>query len=330
MVTLRTLAACTLTILVALASVPLRAEDAALPVAQRPVIRPVIQSRAASGSMMLAVAHAGRRLVAVGERGIVLLSDDGGASFRQARSVPAQATLSSVTFINATTGWAAGQWGVILATRDGGESWVLQRSDTGADRPLFSVLFTSEKDGWAVGLWSLLLATHDGGATWAEVKVPPPAGTDKADLNLYAVFPGPKGALLVAGEQGKVLRSTDGGQSWVTLDTGYPGTLWTGATLADGTIVVGGLRGTILRSTNGGERWSFARTDGKSSVTGLMQMPDGAVVASALDGVTLTSTDNGASFTTKQRDDRLPLTAVTDRRGDPLLLSKTGPVMQGQ
>src|SRR4051794_32612400 len=67
----------------------------------------------AQTSMILAATQAGKRIVAVGERGVVLLSDDAGTSFRQAKSVPISSTLTSVKFVDARIGWAAGHWGVI-------------------------------------------------------------------------------------------------------------------------------------------------------------------------------------------------------------------------
>ncbi|MFU0418243.1 WD40/YVTN/BNR-like repeat-containing protein, partial [Acinetobacter baumannii] len=92
--------------------------------------------------MLLDATRAGKRVVAVGEHGIVLLSDDEGKTYRQARTVPVSATLSAVSFADEKHGWAVGQWGVILATSDGGETWVKQRMDTAVDQPLFSVVFT--------------------------------------------------------------------------------------------------------------------------------------------------------------------------------------------
>src|SRR4051794_13611808 len=68
---------------------------------------PAVQSAKALGAATLAVTRAGPRLVAVGERGTVLLSDDAGASWRQA-PVPVQVTLTTVRFIDERTGWAAG------------------------------------------------------------------------------------------------------------------------------------------------------------------------------------------------------------------------------
>ncbi|MEP4485055.1 MAG: YCF48-related protein [Halioglobus sp.] len=71
------------------------------------------------------IARAGARLVAVGERGVVVLSDDGGVSWSQAQ-VPVSATLTAVTFVDDKLGWAVGHAGVILHTSDGGETWLLQ------------------------------------------------------------------------------------------------------------------------------------------------------------------------------------------------------------
>src|ERR1044071_614770 len=55
----------------------------------------------ASSSLLLDLSMAGSRMVAVGERGHVLLSDDQGATWRQAKSVPTRAMLTAVFFIDA-------------------------------------------------------------------------------------------------------------------------------------------------------------------------------------------------------------------------------------
>lgn len=288
-------------------------------------IRPAERYPAADLQAVMAVAHAGERIVTVGAHGIVRLSEDGGKTFHQAAAVPVQSTLTGVSFADPDHGWAVGQWGVVIATADGGETWQLQRSDISVDRPLFSVYFKNDKEGWAVGLWSLLLATRDGGLTWAEVKVPAPPGASKADLNLYGIVQTKSGALVIAGEQGKLLRSEDEGQSWVYVDTGYKGTFWTGIRLDSGTLLVGGLRGTIYRSVDDGRHWQPAKTDGPSSITGFLQGADGTVTGVGLDGLSVTSGDDGASFVAHQRDDRAAITAIVRSAGKgPLLFSKTG------
>jgi photosystem II stability/assembly factor-like uncharacterized protein len=294
-----------LTLLVAC---PAAAGEGAAPDAAGLTLQPAELTPAATKAMMLSVARAGKRIVAAGDRGIVLLSDDDGATFRQARSVPVRSTLTAVCFAGEKTGWAVGHWGVVLRTDDGGESWKVQRADTSVDQPLFSVYFKDAEHGWAVGLWSLMITTADGGKTWAPVRLPAPPGGGKADRNLLKIFADRRGALFVAAEQGVVLRSHDG-EKWSYVSTGYRGSLWTGMALSDGTLLVGGLRGTIYRSADGGSTWSESRTDLKSSITDLGEA-EGKVFAVGLDGASYESDDRGATFRSSQRDDRLPFTAL--------------------
>ncbi|QCP51689.1 glycosyl hydrolase [Trinickia violacea] len=297
----------------------------------QPDIKPVLQlhtaekASAATEVQLLGATHAGKRLVVVGDHGVVLLSDDDGKHYRQARSVPVDSTLTSVSFADEHNGWAVGHWGVIIRTADGGETWTQQRSDISVDQPLFTVYFRNAREGWAVGLWSLMLHTADGGVTWDTVKLPPPPGSKRADRNLYAIFADARGNLYVACEQGRVMRSTDNGANWTYSDTGYAGSFWTGLALADGTLLVGGLRGTIYRSADGGTTWQPAKTPYRSSVTDLVQLPDERVVASSLDGVVIASADDGRSFTGEQRADRAALTAVAaSSSGAPIFFSTNG------
>ncbi|ABX18025.1 WD40/YVTN/BNR-like repeat-containing protein [Burkholderia multivorans] len=274
--------------------------------------------------MLMDAARAGRRVVTVGEHGLVLLSDDDGRTWRQARSVPVAATLSAVTFVDAGHGWAVGQWGVILATSDGGETWHKQRLDLSTDQPLFSVAFTSPNDGIAVGLWSLMLATHDGGKTWERVTLPKPPGGGKADRNLYHIFFDGKAALYVVSESGMVLKSADRGANWAYVATGGKGTLWTGVALPGGRIVVGGLLGSMFESTDGGASWRAVSTGTKSSITDLVAT-DAGLMGVGLDGLILAQRDGETTVTVSQRADRATLTAAViaaDRK--PILVSQDG------
>ncbi|KVO30626.1 glycosyl hydrolase [Burkholderia ubonensis] len=280
---------------------------------------------AAPTRMMLTDAtRAGRRVVAVGEHGVILLSDDDGRTWRQSRRVPVSATLSAITFADAQHGWAVGQWGVILATADGGETWEKQRIDTSVDQPLFSVIFTNARDGIAVGLWSLMLQTHDGGRTWTRTTLPKPPGGGKADRNLYHVFADRQGALYIVSEQGTVLKSTDGGANWRYLQTGGKGSLWTGVAMPDGRIVVGGLLGSLFQSSDGGATWAPLNPRTKSSITDVVATGNG-LLAVGLDGLVLTQRANGESFELAQRPDRATLTAaLVGAGGKPLLFSQDG------
>lgn len=293
--------------------------------ALRPV--PAVRAAHAVTATMLDAAWAGTRVVALGDHGVVVLSDDQGLSFRQAQSVPVSTMLNSVSFSDAQSGWAVGQWGVILHTRDGGEKWELQRLATDEDRPLFAVHFFNAQEGVAVGLWSLVLLTTDGGKTWQKQTLTPPPGAGKADLNLLGLFVSPAGILYAASEHGMVLQSADRGRSWTYLSTGYRGSFWSGIGLADGTLIVAGLRGSIYRSSDQGAHWLPVETGLKNSITRLVEAK-GKVLAVGLDGLHLVSENGGLGFSNASTEGGVSLTAaLIAADGRPILFSKTGPVL---
>jgi photosystem II stability/assembly factor-like uncharacterized protein len=294
--------------------------------ASRVKLLPAPRVAHAVNAELLAIAEAGRRLVAVGDHGVVLLSDDVAATWRQATAVPVDAKLNAVSFVDEKEGWAVGHWGSILHTRDGGETWEVQRSATEEDRPLFAVHFFDGRHGVAVGLWSLVLVTEDGGKTWEARTPAPPPGGKKADLNLLGLFGDDKGRLFAVAERGMVLVSEDRGHAWRYLDTGYKGSFWTGAALPDGVLLAAGLRGSIYRSDDDGRTWTRIETGSKASITALAARSN-QVLAVGLDGSVLRSHDGGSSFESGTRSDRAAITAASLLDdGTEVLLSRSGPI----
>src|SRR5674476_29040 len=113
---------------------------------------PVVAFKAshATKAPLLGIARAGTRLVAVGDYGVVILSDDDGATWRQATSTATRHTLTAVTFTDERHGWAVGHGGTVLASNDGGETWTPAYAGPG-DAALLSVWFDSAGHGLVVG-----------------------------------------------------------------------------------------------------------------------------------------------------------------------------------
>lgn len=312
------------------ASAPVAGSGPAASVDALRTVRPqvVAASPGAAEALMLGLARAGARAVAVGERGVVLEIE--GGTPRQVAGVPLDATLTSVHFIDAEKGWAAGHWGAILHTTDGGRHWAPQRTDLSQDRPLFAVHFLDARHGVAVGLWSLVLVTADGGQTWETVTMPTPPGARKADLNLLGLFADGAGRLWATGERGLVAVSDDRGRNWRYVSTGAKGSLWCGIALADGGLLVAGQRGALWRSDDGGQNWRSLDSGGRSSITALASAGD-QVIAVGLDGYHAISSDGGRRFAAQPRPDRLSLTAaVPDGAGGWWLGSRAGVVVQAK
>ncbi|NDY92093.1 YCF48-related protein [Ideonella livida] len=291
------------------------------PAAPRPEVldRPALASLRALQATLLAVSRAGDgnapRLVAVGERGTVLLSDDGGRAWRQAAQVPVQVTLTGVRFANARQGWAVGHLGVILRTEDSGEHWIrqldglqaaaacaeaatrvgderlarqLQRlGEEGPDKPFFDIACRDARTAWAVGAYGLAFVTHDGGQRWQPLT---PALDNPRSLHLYGVLPpGPAtgGRLLVVGEQGLVLRGDSGAAESERLSaqaSGSRATLFGVVAAPSGGLLAHGLRGTLLRSDDGGQRWQAQDSGVSASLAAAAPLPDGRVAVLAQSG----------------------------------------------
>lgn len=287
-----------------------------------PTMAPASRLSTAVAAPLLAAARAGTRTVAVGDHGVILLSDDG-SHFRQARSVPVRSLLTAVQFIDAQRGWAAGHDGVVLGTQDGGETWQLLRATPGVEQPILSLHFDSASHAIAVGLYGWAIETQDGGRTWSELAVE--AG-DSTDRHLLHVFASPRGTLFIAGEGGSIWRSEDQGRHWQEVATGKKGSLWHGLALSDGTLVVCGMRGHLWRSSDDGRSWQPVASGTTQSLTDAVELADGRVVVVGMGGTVLSSKDGGRNFLPSTRSEQEALTAVLADGTRPLLLSMTGPV----
>ena len=87
--------------------------------------RPAVVALSPTKAVYLDVIMAGSRIVAVGERGLIIYSDDRGRTWRQAK-VPTSISLTRVKFATPSAGWAVGHSGIVLHTDDGGQTWTRQ------------------------------------------------------------------------------------------------------------------------------------------------------------------------------------------------------------
>jgi len=286
-----------------------------------------IESPKAVQGLLLDVAHAGQRLVTVGDRGHILYSDDNGKVWKQAK-VPTRQMLTAVFFVDEKKGWAVGHDAQILASEDGGATWTLQFEDTEREAPLLDLWFKDANSGFAVGAYGALLATTDGGKTWDDV-------SDRLDnedqYHLNAITEVKDSGLFVVGEAGSMFRSADWGQTWEKLQGPYEGSLFgVLSTHQPGTLLAYGLRGNLFRSADFGNTWQpielkAARGALEFGLANGALLKDGSLVVVGHGGSVLKSIDNGRSFNVVNRADRLSLAAVTaDENGNLILVGQGG------
>jgi photosystem II stability/assembly factor-like uncharacterized protein len=282
----------------------------------------------AGRSMLLDAVRTNAGYFAVGERGHVLVSEDG-QSWKQA-AIPTRATLTSIATADGML-WAAGHDGVIVHSTDGGQTWTRRRAapwsydivDPSEGVPVLDLLFTDASHGFAIGAYSLMLVTTDGGVTWTARSVlgdsaadAPPAeeapaadeGDDwtfdesdlaldaESDPHLNAMARAGSGALVIAGERGTFLRSRDNGETWESKRLPYEGSMF-GVLAWDGDhILVFGLRGNVYESQDLGDSWTRVETGVGTSLMGGTALPGGGAVLVGANGVVLHRADGSAPF----------------------------------
>lgn len=269
----------------------------------------------AGHAVLQAAARAGQRLVAVGERGVLLVSEDEGGHWRQI-VLPTSVALTAVSFADARHGWVAGHGGSILASQDGGLHWTRQLDgaqaarmlleqaqgsgsppaiaearrlvEEGADKPFLDILFTDTRHGWAVGAYNLAFRTADGGASWEPVsaRLPNPGA-----LHLYAVRVLGQ-TVLIAGEQGLVMVSHDEGRSFQRLSVPYAGSWFAAELLGPQDFLVAGLRGNVWRSQDGGMSWGQVRGGPPVNITASTRDAGGKVLLANQMGMVLMLEDD--------------------------------------
>lgn len=274
---------------------------------------------------LMALTHAGTRLVAVGSRGLIVGSADGGKSWSQA-SVPVQTDLLAVHFPTATEGWATGHNGVVLYSADGGKHWRKQLDGriagavfktyyadsagvaspphlaafaqvglnykSGPTLPFLDIWFADTQQGYVVGSFGLIAATTDGGKYWEPWlhRIDNPEG-----LNLNAVR-GIAGEVYIVGERGQIYRLDRKLGRFTRTDTGYAGSFF-GIVGNGQTLLAYGLGGTVYRSTDGGERWEALKMPSQQTISaGIALDPGEGFLLINAAGQLLQADDKGDGF----------------------------------
>lgn len=299
---------------------------------------PAIAVKAPDKVMLDAITRAGGRLVAAGEHGVIIVSDDNGQTWLQA-AVPVDVTLTAISFVDSRRGWAVGNSGVILHTSDGGLTWQLQLNGLQADqltlqaaelavarhsqspgaplavaranhliaqndpKPFLSLVAFNSRHAIVFGAYRLAMMTNDGGATWADWSL---NIADPLSHHLYGeAVVGTD--IYIAGEAGLVFCSKDSGQDFLPVQPAGSTTLFGVVSTGDGGVLVYGVAGALYRSQNGGGSWTVINMPSSANLTDAITLSSGAILLTAESGVVYISRDHGNNFAPLPA--RLPMAA---------------------
>lgn len=291
----------------------------------------------AEKSLLLDGQVIGDQVIVVGERGHILISGDSGNSWQQ-QQVPTRATLTSVFFIDAVNGWAAGHDSIILQTRDGGHSWLEVYADPDDERPILDLWFRDLKHGYAVGAYGLFLTTDDGGKNWQPLDFNPAtlmvdeAGAEDVwaeepeeefwgiDYHLNQISATNSGRVFISAEAGNLYRSDDACRSWLSLPSPYEGSFYGILPLSQTDILAFGLRGHLFRSEDNGNTWLTIDSATQATLNDGIRLSDGRIALAGLAGALLISNDEGHSFKLYAQEDRAGIARILEVANNTLIL----------
>jgi len=323
---------------------------------------PAAASARSINGLMLDIARAGDRLVAVGGYGNILFSDDAGASWRQA-SVPVQASLTAVTFPTPEKGWAVGHDGVILHSADGGETWQRQLDGratgnillAGAEARVAELESQDEPDMMDMDMADMALMEAE-----REQEVGPnrplldvwfaddrygiavgafnyffvteDGGESWQDrsltlpnpeiLHLYSIDSVAEGVVLVVGEFGLTMRSRDNGVTWEQLDLGYEGSLFA-VEGNGGQAWIAGLRGNGFFSPDAGDSWQALTLNTEATLLGVYSQGPGEALFTGLQGTLLRYKQASGEVSPVVKPGSAHIAAVI-KQGDALVTAGAG------
>lgn len=300
---------------------------------------PAVKTPWVESALLLDVARADGRLVAVGERGFIIHSDDDGKSWIQAE-VPVSVTLTAVNFPGPKMGWAVGHEGTILHSSDGGESWSVQftglqvaqqevgfaesvieemqeQIETADESEIEDLEFALEEAEYALD--DALLAIEAGGT---------------ANPLLDVWFADEKSGFAV-GAYGLIFSTDDGGENWTIrssdLDNLDKYHYYSMASADGQTLYLAGEAGLLFRSDDAGDTWIRLESPYEGSLFGIVALPNGSagrVISFGLRGNIFVSDDKGESWQERTGTNQNTLMGGAKSPGGKLVLvGRSGAVL---
>lgn len=238
---------------------------------------PAMKSDLAAKRLLNDAVRAGDRILAAGERGHIIYSDDNGKTWLQG-DVPVSTTLTGISFGTGTHGWAVGHSGVILHTNDAGATWQLQMTGEDAAR-----LAIAAKEQQAEAMQERIDEAPEeekGDLEWALDDIYFALDNLKSDLDVGPVnplldvwFENERHGIAV-GAYGMALQTRDGGQTWQymadELDNRQSFHLNDVARVTGGALVIVGEAGQVHVSVDNGESWERRESPYEGSLFGVL------------------------------------------------------------
>ena len=303
-----------------------------------------------------AITLSDKRLVAAGEHGVIVYSDDNGINWHQAY-VPVNVTITDLAFPSPGDGWAVGHYGVILHSTDHGQSWSALRNgidiarlmlseaqsgkappfafadaptqlkianafiQDGPNKPLMNIQQCDNNRILTFGAYNLAVATEDDGKTWQDLSQ---NLANPSILNLYdSATVG--NSVYIVGESGILLHSDMSCNEFVALNSPTQATLFGVVAAGHDGLLVFGLGGGVFLSLDQGKTWQTINSETTAILSAGLDMQNGQIALVAMDGHVYFSESAGESFHALPVQEHQQLAGVAQApNGDLVVVGNVG------
>jgi len=242
--------------------------------------------------------------VVVGEVGAIMRTTNGGINWTYQTS-GTRCDLRGVYFTDANTGTAVGYKSKILRTTNGGVNWYAQHISEDTIEPFSCVKFLNSNTGFVGGVHNRIYKTTNGGTNWV---------LKTTLLTNYCVYgfyfmdanTGISVGQGISGSGGsgynlrKILRTTNGGESWDSVNSAFAlRTLYCVDFINANTGLAGGASGYMIRTTDGGLNWTAVTSGITNSIDAIHFFDSLNVIVACGSGKILRSTNGGLNWSSQ-------------------------------
>ncbi|BFN38301.1 YCF48-related protein [Fidelibacter multiformis] len=320
-----------------------------------------------TSSRLYDIDAAGTTFVVVGYHRTTFISTDNGQTWTLSGPFSYDYDRNiSVDAIDDNTFYVGGNGGWFLKTSDAGATWDTLYFNTGNDADL--VHFVNADEGFVFGNYAQWMATSDGGATFEPINEWPSSSfwglalptdtkvivtdwsggdmTVSEDLgftwsypsnavtqtvvSIYEIEFADENTGLLAGSDGLVKKTTDGGQTFTFVDNPMAQMSRKHINalryVDENTVLAGGSSGIIMKSTDGGDTWVEIGSEGSSTVYDFWPVSPDLTLASVGSGQILYADADLDTFYLARDYGSMSMRSVESRNGVLLIGASSGEI----
>ncbi len=227
--------------------------------------------------------------------------------------------LNSIYFLPNKTGIIAGDSGLFLYTRDGGNNWL--RGNTASRSTFFDCTIINSGQVFLVGDSSTVLIANSDLSEFKQIPI-------EQGYSFYKIYFINGNTGFIAGSRGAIYKTTNGGTLWRRVNSATSAVLYDIYFMDENNGFASGWNGTIISTTDGGENWKPIENGEQSYLKSIHFLDKSVGLSAGGNGTLLKSEDGGQNWVRMELKKQVIFNKVKFIKEDlALLAGKKGTIL---